>query len=56
MTEQEAAAYYVTLDADQLVGAEYQLNEAGANEVARMAKEAIQGGKSPKLKKILKKD
>lgn len=56
MTEQEAAAYYVTLDADQLVGAEYQLNEAGANEVARMAKEAIQGGKSPKLKKVLKKD
>ena len=54
MTEEQVAAYYVTLDPEQLVNDEYQLTEAGANEVARMAKEAIEGGKSKKLKKILK--
>ena len=54
MTEEQVAAYYVTLDPEQLVNDEYQLTEAGANEVARMAKEAIERGKSKKLKKILK--
>lgn len=54
MTEEEAAAYYVSLDPAQLPNGEYQLNEAGAAEVARMAKEAIENGRSKKLKKVLK--
>lgn len=56
MTEEEVAAFYVTLDPAQLVNAEYQLNEAGASEVALIAKDAIKNGKSKKLKKVLKKD
>ena len=54
MTEEEAAAYYVTLDPAKLPNGEYQLNEAGAAEIARMAKEAIEKGNSKKLKKVLK--
>lgn len=54
MTEEEAAAYYVDLDPAKLPNGEYQLNEAGAAEVARMAKEAIEKGNSKKLKKVLK--
>ena len=56
LTEEEVAAFYVTLDPAQLVNAEYQLNEAGASEVALIAKDAIKNGKSKKLKKVLKKD
>lgn len=55
MTEQEAAAYYVTLDRSQLVNGEYQLNQAGAAEIAYLAKEAILQVNSKKLKQLLKK-
>jgi hypothetical protein len=55
MTEEEAAQYYVTLNKDELVEGEYQLNQAGAQEVARMAKEAMRNVNSKKLKKLLKK-
>ena len=55
MTAEEAAAYYVTIEPSQLADGEFQLNEAGATEVAKMAKEAILEVKSKKLKKVLKK-
>jgi lysophospholipase L1-like esterase len=55
MTAEEAAAYYVTIDPTQLTDGEFQLNEAGATEVAKMAKQAILDVKSKKLKKVLKK-
>ena len=55
MTAEEAAAYYVTIDPTQLTEGEFQLNEAGATEVAKMAKQAILEVKSKKLKKVLKK-
>lgn len=55
MTAEEAAAYYVTIDPTQLAEGEFQLNEAGATEVAKMAKQAILEVKSKKLKKVLKK-
>ena len=55
MTAEEAAAYYVTIDLTQLTEGEFQLNEAGATEVAKMAKQAILEVKSKKLKKVLKK-
>jgi hypothetical protein len=53
MTEEEAAAYYVTLDVNK---GEYQLNAAGAAIVAKMAKQAILDIDSKKLTKILKKE
>jgi lysophospholipase L1-like esterase len=55
MTAEEAAAYFVTIDPTQLTEGEFQLNEAGATEVAKMAKQAILEVKSKKLKKVLKK-
>ena len=55
MTEEEAAQYYVTLNKNELVEGEYQLNQAGAQEVARMAKEAMRNVNSKRLKKLLKK-
>ena len=55
MTDEEAAAYYVTIDPTQLTDGEFLLNEAGATEVAKMAKQAILEVKSKKLKKVLKK-
>lgn len=55
MTEEEAAAFYVTLNPNELVDGEYQLNQAGAEEVARLAKDAIKEVNSKKLKKLLKK-
>ena len=55
MTAEEAAAYFVTIDPAQLTEGEFQLNEAGATEVAKMAKQAILEVKSKKLKKVLKK-
>ena len=55
MTAEEAAAYYVTIEPSQLADGEFQLNEAGATEVAKMAKQAILEVKSKKLKKVLKK-
>lgn len=55
MTAEEAAAYYVTINPTQLTEGEFQLNEAGATEVAKMAKQAILEVKSKKLKKVLKK-
>lgn len=53
MTQEEAAAYYVTLD---ITKGEFQLNAAGAAIVANMAKQAIQEAASKKLQKIVKKD
>lgn len=53
MTQEEAAAYYVTLDVTK---GEFQLNAAGAAIVANMAKQAIQEAASKKLQKIIKKD
>lgn len=55
MTAEEAAEYFVTIDPTQLTEGEFQLNEAGATEVAKMAKQAILEVKSKKLKKVLKK-
>lgn len=55
LTEEDAAAYYITLHPNQLVDGEYQLNEEGARIVAQMANDAIKKGKSKKLKKIIKK-
>jgi hypothetical protein len=54
MTEEEAANYYVTLNQDELVNNEYQLNEEGAKVIADMARNAIQKAGSDKLKKILR--
>jgi lysophospholipase L1-like esterase len=53
MTQEEAAAYYVTLDVTK---GEYQLNAQGAAKVASMAKQAILDVDSKKLKKIIKKE
>ena len=55
MTPEEAAKYYVTIDPTQLENGEFQLNKAGAAEVAKMAKQAILEVQSKKLKKIFKK-
>lgn len=55
MTPEEAAEYYVTIDPTQLEHGEFQLNKAGAAEVAKMAKQAILEVQSKKLKKIFKK-
>lgn len=55
MTPEEAAKYYVTIDPTQLENGEFQLNKAGAVEVAKMAKQAILEVQSKKLKKIFKK-
>ena len=55
MTPEEAAEYYVTIDPTQLESGEFQLNKAGAAEVAKMAKQAILEVQSKKLKKIFKK-
>lgn len=55
MTPEEAAEYYVTIDPTQLENGEFQLNKAGAAEVAKMAKQAILEVQSKKLKKIFKK-
>lgn len=55
MTEEEAAAYYVTLDQSLLTNGEYQLNQDGAKEVAQMVKLQIKESASKKLRKILKK-
>ena len=55
MTAEEAAEYYVTIDPTQLENGEFQLNKAGAAEVAKMAKQAILEVQSKKLKKIFKK-
>ena len=52
MTEEEAAAYYVTLDVKK---DEYQLNAAGAAKVASLAKQAILDIDSKKLKRIIRK-
>ncbi len=55
MTPEEAAKYYVTIDPTQLENGEFQLNKAGAAEVAKMAKQAILEVNSKKLKKVFKK-
>lgn len=55
ITEEEAAAFYVTLDKTQLVNGEFQLNQAGAEHVASMVKDAMVNVNSKKLKKLLKK-
>ena len=55
MTPEEAAKYYVTIDPTQLENGEFQLNKEGADEVAKMAKQAILEVQSKKLKKIFKK-
>jgi lysophospholipase L1-like esterase len=55
MTAEEAAEYYVTIDPTQLENGEFQLNKAGAAEVAKMAKQAILDVHSKKLKKVFKK-
>jgi lysophospholipase L1-like esterase len=55
MTAEEAAEYYVTIDPTQLENGEFQLNKAGAAEVAKMAKQAILDVQSKKLKKVFKK-
>lgn len=55
MTEDEAAAYYVTVEPTQLSNGEYQLNKEGAETVAQLAKDFILNGKSKKLKRIIKK-
>ena len=55
MTAEEAAEYYVTIDPTQLENGEFQLNKAGAVEVAKMAKQAILEVQSKKLKKVFKK-
>ena len=54
MTEEEAANYYVTLNQNELINNEYQLNEEGAKVVADMVRNAIQKAGSDKLKKILR--
>lgn len=54
MTEEQAAAYYVTLDRRQLVNGEYQLNKEGAEVVAKMAKAAILNSESKLKKEIIK--
>ena len=55
MTAEEAAAYYVSIDHQQVEEKEFLLNKAGAEEVAKMAKQAILEIPSKKLKKIFKK-
>lgn len=55
MTAEEAAAYYVTIDHQQVEDREFLLNKAGAKEVAKMAKQAILEVPSKKLNKIFKK-
>lgn len=53
MTKEEAAAYYLSLNPDQLVNDEYQLNAKGAEIIATMAKDAIMNAHDPKLKQII---
>jgi lysophospholipase L1-like esterase len=55
MTEEETAAYYVTIDPTQVTNGEFQLNTTGAAEVAKLVKQAILGVPSKKLHQILKK-
>ena len=54
MTEDQAAAYYITLDHRQLINGEYQLNREGAEVVAKMAKDAILNSESKLKKEIIK--
>ena len=55
MTEEETAAYYVTIDPTQVTNGEFQLNTTGAAEVAKLVKQAILGVPSKKLHQVLKK-
>jgi lysophospholipase L1-like esterase len=54
MTQEEASQYFLSVDASEVLDAEYLLNEKGATVVAGLVRDAILNTKDKKLQKLLK--